>query len=130
MSPPPQGADARRRIHATLGPVCYAEGSHRDELADLISVHHRYHPDGRPSPARGLINRCAARQQQRLDSIMKATWRPLLDRWRGWLASGGEALPRPAKPIPGNHMGPLFGGKEQLYMTGRPVRLSAAPMNS
>lgn len=49
----------------------------------------------------------------------------LLDRWRGWLASGGEALPRPAKPIPGNHMGPLFG-KEGLYMavTGSASRLS------
>ena len=51
---------------------------------------------------------------------------PLLDRWRGWLASGGEALPRPAKPIPGNHMGPLFGGKEGVYMhvTGSASRLS------
>jgi len=51
---------------------------------------------------------------------------PLLDRWRGWLASGGEALPRPAKPIPGNHMGPLFGGKEGLHMlvTGSASRLS------
>ena len=91
MSPPPQGADARRRIHATLGPACYAEGSYRDELADLIGVHHRYHPDGRPSPAKGLINRCTARQQRRLDSIMKATWRPLLDRWRAGTTPAPEA---------------------------------------
>ena len=68
--------------------------------------------------------RLAGEQQFHGQYLREGT--PLLDRWRGWLASGGEALPRPAKPIPGNHMGPLFGGKDQLYMhvTGSASRLS------
>jgi len=51
---------------------------------------------------------------------------PLLDRWRSWLANSGEALPRASRPIPGNHMGPLFGRKEAIYfgITGSASRLS------
>ena len=64
--------------------------------------------------------------EQQFHGVYLREGTPLLDRWRGWLASGGEALPRPAKPVPGNHMGPLFGGKEGVYMhvTGSASRLS------
>ncbi|KOO25789.1 VCBS protein [Chrysochromulina tobinii] len=58
--------------------------------------------------------------EQQFHGVYLREGTPLLDRWRGWLASGGEALPRPAKPVPGNHMGPLFGGKEGVYMHLRP----------
>ena len=51
---------------------------------------------------------------------------PLLDRWRGWLANGGEKLPRSFKAAGMVDMGPLFSPRDHTYLlvNGGASRLS------
>ena len=70
---------------------------------------------------------CASRATSSSTASTCEEGTPLLDRWRGWLANGGEALPRSFKPIPGMvDMGPLFSPRDHTYLlvNGSASRLS------
>lgn len=81
---------------------------------DLIGYWCIYQRPCLSSPIKNAV-RLIGEQQFNGTYLVEGT--PLLDRWRSWLANGGEALPRTAKPIPGaaGNMGPLFSKRESSY---------------
>jgi len=81
---------------------------------DLIGYWCVYQRADMSSPVRNNV-RLVGDQQFHGTFLMEGT--PLLDRWRGWLANGGAALPSNMPPVSGGkNMGPLFSKREGVHI--------------
>lgn len=92
---------------------------------DLIAYWCVYQRADMSAPVRNNV-RLIGDQQFHGTFLVEGT--PLLDKWRSWLANGGDALPRTRREIAGNgnSMGPLFSEREgsHLYICGSASILS------
>ena len=64
--------------------------------------------------------------EQQFDGTYMLEGMPLLDKWKRWLGSGNERLPRVNRPLGTRDMGPLFGPRNNshLQIIGAASRLS------
>tara|TARA_B100000513_G_scaffold123109_2_gene54532 strand:+ start:2520 stop:5243 length:2724 start_codon:yes stop_codon:yes gene_type:complete len=71
----------------------------------------------RASPSAPITNAVRLIGEQQFNGSYLVEGTPLLDRWRSWLANGGEALPRGVKPTAGagGSLGPHFSKREGCY---------------
>jgi hypothetical protein len=89
--------------------------NHRTLSKDLIGYWCVYQRADLRAPVKNAV-RLLGDEQFHAQYLIEGT--PLLDKWRGWLAAGGETLPRISPPVAaadGAGGGPLFTPETALY---------------
>ena len=128
--PPPSAALARRQRGEAARDVEPAGVEDAVQGPDRVLVRL---PAGRGVAPRSATA-CASRATRSSTASTSREGTPLLDRWRGWLANGGEKLPRSFKAAGMVDMGPLFSPRDHTYLLvnggARRASPSAAPRPS